>query len=149
MLDLCPGVESKPGGKEAPKSSISPAGSSLLRHGVFTPCLFLLFTEKSFREQQCEKYNAYNYTDMDGNLLQWVPKYSGVSPRDRCKLFCRARGRSEFKVFEAKVRLISWNSDPQMRLKVTYHHHHLSHPPLHHHQGLPLCPPDPLFSCCR
>ncbi|KAM5185809.1 A disintegrin and metalloproteinase with thrombospondin motifs 8 [Callospermophilus lateralis] len=58
---------------------------------------------KSFREQQCEKYNAYNYTDIDGNLLQWVPKYSGVSPRDRCKLFCRARGRSEFKVFEAKV----------------------------------------------
>lgn len=58
---------------------------------------------KSFREQQCEKYNSYNYTDMDGNLLQWVPKYSGVSPRDRCKLFCRARGRSEFKVFEAKV----------------------------------------------
>ncbi|KAM4828331.1 A disintegrin and metalloproteinase with thrombospondin motifs 8 [Thomomys bottae] len=58
---------------------------------------------KSFREQQCEKYNAYNYTDLDGNPLQWVPKYSGVSPRDRCKLFCRARGRSEFKVFEAKV----------------------------------------------
>ncbi|XP_038520238.1 A disintegrin and metalloproteinase with thrombospondin motifs 8 isoform X1 [Canis lupus familiaris] len=58
---------------------------------------------KSFREQQCEKYNAYNYTDMDGTLLQWVPKYAGVSPRDRCKLFCRARGRSEFKVFEAKV----------------------------------------------
>lgn len=40
---------------------------------------------------------------MDGNLLYWVPKYAGVSPRDRCKLFCRARGRSEFKVFEAKV----------------------------------------------
>ncbi|XP_004714272.2 A disintegrin and metalloproteinase with thrombospondin motifs 8 isoform X1 [Echinops telfairi] len=58
---------------------------------------------KSFREQQCEKYNAYNYTDMDGNPLQWVPKYTGVSPRDRCKLFCRARGRSEFKVFETKV----------------------------------------------
>ncbi|XP_027733367.1 A disintegrin and metalloproteinase with thrombospondin motifs 8 [Vombatus ursinus] len=58
---------------------------------------------KSFREQQCEKYNAYNFTDDDGNLLQWVPKYAGVSPRDRCKLFCRARGRSEFKVFETKV----------------------------------------------
>nr|XP_048683506.1 A disintegrin and metalloproteinase with thrombospondin motifs 8 [Caretta caretta] len=58
---------------------------------------------KSFREQQCEKYNSYNFTDLDGNLLEWLPKYSGVSPRDRCKLFCRARGRSEFKVFEAKV----------------------------------------------
>ncbi|XP_074833235.1 A disintegrin and metalloproteinase with thrombospondin motifs 8 isoform X2 [Carettochelys insculpta] len=58
---------------------------------------------KSFREQQCEKYNSYNFTDLDGKLLEWVPKYSGVSPRDRCKLFCRAKGRSEFKVFEAKV----------------------------------------------
>ncbi|KAL9825907.1 LOW QUALITY PROTEIN: A disintegrin and metalloproteinase with thrombospondin motifs 8 [Geothlypis trichas] len=57
---------------------------------------------KSFREQQCEKYNSYNFTDR-GNHLEWVPKYAGVSPRDRCKLFCRARGRSEFKVFEAKV----------------------------------------------
>ena len=59
---------------------------------------------KSFREQQCEKYNGYNLTDLEGNRLEWVPKYAGVSPRDRCKLFCRARGRSEFKVFEAKVR---------------------------------------------
>lgn len=74
---------------------------------VLLPCHSLLFSGKSFREQQCEKYNAYNHTDLDGNFLQWVPKYSGVSPRDRCKLFCRARGRSEFKVFEAKVR-ISW-----------------------------------------
>lgn len=75
--------------------------------GVLAVCRSLLFSGKSFREQQCEKYNAYNHTDLDGNSLQWVPKYSGVSPRDRCKLFCRARGRSEFKVFEAKVR-ISW-----------------------------------------
>ncbi|RLV98158.1 hypothetical protein DV515_00011083 [Chloebia gouldiae] len=61
---------------------------------------------KSFREQQCEKYNSYNFTDLEGNHLEWVPKYAGVSPRDRCKLFCRARGRSEFKVFEAKVRFL-------------------------------------------
>ncbi|MBN3277306.1 ATS8 metalloproteinase, partial [Polyodon spathula] len=58
---------------------------------------------KSFREEQCEKYNSVNYLDMDGNVKQWIPKYAGVSPRDRCKLFCRARGSSEFKVFEAKV----------------------------------------------
>uniref|UniRef100_A0A8C4Y584 ADAM metallopeptidase with thrombospondin type 1 motif 8 n=1 Tax=Gopherus evgoodei TaxID=1825980 RepID=A0A8C4Y584_9SAUR len=48
---------------------------------------------KSFREQQCAKYNSYNFTDLDGNLLEWLPKYSGVSPRDRCKLFCRAKVR--------------------------------------------------------
>uniref|UniRef100_A0A6Q2ZL87 Peptidase M12B domain-containing protein n=1 Tax=Esox lucius TaxID=8010 RepID=A0A6Q2ZL87_ESOLU len=58
---------------------------------------------KSFREEQCEKYNSFNYMDTVGNMKQWIPKYAGVSPRDRCKLFCRAKGSSEFKVFEAKV----------------------------------------------
>ncbi|XP_017289296.1 A disintegrin and metalloproteinase with thrombospondin motifs 8 [Kryptolebias marmoratus] len=58
---------------------------------------------KSFREEQCEKYNSPNHLDHNGNMKQWIPKYAGVSPRDRCKLFCRARGSSEFKVFESKV----------------------------------------------
>uniref|UniRef100_A0A8C5PJA5 ADAM metallopeptidase with thrombospondin type 1 motif 8 n=1 Tax=Leptobrachium leishanense TaxID=445787 RepID=A0A8C5PJA5_9ANUR len=59
--------------------------------------------EQSFRDQQCETYNRYNNTDGEGRLLEWIPKYSGVSPRDRCKLVCQARGRSEFKVFQPKV----------------------------------------------
>ncbi|XP_075046666.1 A disintegrin and metalloproteinase with thrombospondin motifs 8 [Mixophyes fleayi] len=59
--------------------------------------------EKSFREVQCEKYNTYNYTDRRGNLIEWIPKYSGVPHQDRCKLMCRARGGSEFKVFQPKV----------------------------------------------
>ncbi|XP_076130734.1 A disintegrin and metalloproteinase with thrombospondin motifs 8 [Alosa pseudoharengus] len=58
---------------------------------------------KSFREEQCERYNTNRYLDMNGNIKQWIPKYAGVSPRDRCKLFCRAKGSSEFKVFEPKV----------------------------------------------
>ncbi|XP_072548323.1 A disintegrin and metalloproteinase with thrombospondin motifs 8 [Salminus brasiliensis] len=58
---------------------------------------------KSFREEQCEKYNNPNHFDIHGNIKQWIPKYAGVSPRDRCKLFCRAKGSSEFRVFEAKV----------------------------------------------
>ncbi|KAG8434719.1 hypothetical protein GDO86_012898 [Hymenochirus boettgeri] len=58
---------------------------------------------QSFREQQCMKYNNYNYTDSKGNLLQWVPKYSGVSQRDRCKLVCQALTSNEFKVFQSKV----------------------------------------------
>ncbi|KAM8927367.1 A disintegrin and metalloproteinase with thrombospondin motifs 8 [Pelodytes ibericus] len=62
-----------------------------------------LVEEQSFREQQCQHYNNQNYTDAEGRLLEWIPKYSGVSPRDRCKLVCRARGRSEFKVFQSKV----------------------------------------------
>ncbi|KPP75388.1 A disintegrin and metalloproteinase with thrombospondin motifs 8-like, partial [Scleropages formosus] len=58
---------------------------------------------KSFREEQCEKYNSFNHLDIHGIVKEWIPKYAGVSPRDRCKLFCRARGSSEFKVFESKV----------------------------------------------
>ncbi|KAL4647531.1 A disintegrin and metalloproteinase with thrombospondin motifs 8 [Arapaima gigas] len=58
---------------------------------------------KSFREEQCEKYNSLNHLDIHGNTKEWIPKYAGVSPRDRCKLFCRAKGSSEFKVFESKV----------------------------------------------
>jgi len=61
---------------------------------------------KSFRQEQCEKYNSLSYLDLKRNMKQWIPKYAGVSPRDRCKLFCRARGSSEFKVFESKVRFI-------------------------------------------
>uniref|UniRef100_A0A670YYJ2 ADAM metallopeptidase with thrombospondin type 1 motif 8 n=1 Tax=Pseudonaja textilis TaxID=8673 RepID=A0A670YYJ2_PSETE len=60
-------------------------------------------TDKSFREQQCEKYDRYNFTDLNGNFLEWVPMYAGVSPRDRCKLVCRAKRGNEFKVFETKV----------------------------------------------
>ncbi|XP_072012833.1 A disintegrin and metalloproteinase with thrombospondin motifs 8 [Engystomops pustulosus] len=56
--------------------------------------------EKSFRDLQCEIYNSRN---RHGNLIEWIPKYSGVSPRDRCKLMCQARGGSEFKVFQSKV----------------------------------------------
>ncbi|XP_054853798.1 A disintegrin and metalloproteinase with thrombospondin motifs 8 [Eublepharis macularius] len=58
--------------------------------------------DKSFREEQCEKYNS-NSTELNGSGREWVPMYSGVSPRDRCKLVCRAKRGNEFKVFETKV----------------------------------------------
>lgn len=71
---------------------------------VYTEILINLLHEgKSFREEQCEKYNSLNYLDENGKMKHWIPKYAGVSPRDRCKLFCRSRGSSEFKVFESKV----------------------------------------------
>ncbi|XP_023672036.2 A disintegrin and metalloproteinase with thrombospondin motifs 8-like [Paramormyrops kingsleyae] len=58
---------------------------------------------KSFREEQCERYNNLGQIDGSGNTKRWIPKYAGISPRDRCRLVCRARGSSEFRVFEAKV----------------------------------------------
>lgn len=71
--------------------------------------LFPSFAGKSFREQQCEKYDGYNITDVNGNTLEWVPMYSGLSPRDRCKLVCRAKRGNEFKVFETKVSALLWH----------------------------------------
>ena len=35
--------------------------------------------------------------------MAWVPKYSGVSPRDKCKLICRANGTGYFYVLAPKV----------------------------------------------
>lgn len=91
--------------------------SSLLTAQGFWVIVLPFLLGKSFREQQCEKYNSYNFTDLEGNRLEWVPKYAGVSPRDRCKLFCRARGRSEFKVFEPKVRYLT-TSVPNVHVQI-------------------------------
>ncbi|XP_029429089.1 A disintegrin and metalloproteinase with thrombospondin motifs 15 [Rhinatrema bivittatum] len=59
---------------------------------------------KSFREEQCEGFNGYKYSS--NRLIpavSWVPKYSGVSPRDKCKLICRANGTGYFYVLAPKV----------------------------------------------
>uniref|UniRef100_A0A8B9HBF8 ADAM metallopeptidase with thrombospondin type 1 motif, 15b n=1 Tax=Astyanax mexicanus TaxID=7994 RepID=A0A8B9HBF8_ASTMX len=59
---------------------------------------------KSFREEQCEAYNGFNLnTNRLGSSVVWVPKYSGVSPKDRCKLICRANGTGYFYVLAPKV----------------------------------------------
>uniref|UniRef100_A0A670YPS4 ADAM metallopeptidase with thrombospondin type 1 motif 8 n=1 Tax=Pseudonaja textilis TaxID=8673 RepID=A0A670YPS4_PSETE len=55
----------------------------------------------TFRSEKGDQ--KYNFTDLNGNFLEWVPMYAGVSPRDRCKLVCRAKRGNEFKVFETKV----------------------------------------------
>lgn len=38
--------------------------------------------------------------------MVWVPKYSGISPKDKCKLICRANGTGYFYVLAPKVLLI-------------------------------------------
>lgn len=38
-----------------------------------------------------------------GEGVEWVPKYAGVSPKDRCKLVCRAKGTGYFFVLKPKV----------------------------------------------
>ncbi|XP_071757097.1 A disintegrin and metalloproteinase with thrombospondin motifs 15-like [Centroberyx gerrardi] len=61
-------------------------------------------TSKSYREEQCEAFNGFS---LNSNRLSpsvvWVPKYSGVSPKDKCKLICRANGTGYFYVLAPKV----------------------------------------------
>ncbi|CAM9140126.1 unnamed protein product [Lampetra planeri] len=59
---------------------------------------------KSFREEQCEAFNGLNLnTNRLGSSVVWVPKYSGISPKDKCKLICRANGTGYFYVLAPKV----------------------------------------------
>lgn len=64
---------------------------------------------KSFREEQCEAFNGLNLnTNRLGASVVWVPKYSGISPKDKCKLICRANGTGYFYVLAPKV--CSWRA---------------------------------------
>ncbi|XP_051967516.1 A disintegrin and metalloproteinase with thrombospondin motifs 15-like [Xyrauchen texanus] len=66
-----------------------------------TPCLD---TEKSYREEQCEAFNGFSLnTNRLTPSVVWVPKYSGVSAKDMCKLICRANGTGYFYVLAPKV----------------------------------------------
>uniref|UniRef100_A0A8C3A6Z7 ADAM metallopeptidase with thrombospondin type 1 motif, 15b n=1 Tax=Cyclopterus lumpus TaxID=8103 RepID=A0A8C3A6Z7_CYCLU len=57
-----------------------------------------------FREEQCEAFNGLNLnTNRLGSTVVWVPKYSGISPKDKCKLICRANGTGYFYVLAPKV----------------------------------------------
>ncbi|KAI1893462.1 hypothetical protein AGOR_G00123970 [Albula goreensis] len=62
-------------------------------------------TGKSFREEQCEAFNGFSLnTNRLAPSVVWVPKYSGVSPKDKCKLICRANGTGYFYVLAPKVK---------------------------------------------
>lgn len=66
--------------------------------------LFAHLADKSFREEQCEEFNGLNLnTNRLGPSVVWVPKYSGISPKDKCKLICRANGTGYFYVLAPKV----------------------------------------------
>ncbi|XP_062328830.1 A disintegrin and metalloproteinase with thrombospondin motifs 15-like [Osmerus eperlanus] len=59
---------------------------------------------KTFREEQCEAFNGFSLnTNRLSSSVVWVPKYSGVSPKDKCKLICRANGTGYFYVLAPKV----------------------------------------------
>ncbi|KAM4701130.1 A disintegrin and metalloproteinase with thrombospondin motifs 1 [Discoglossus pictus] len=59
---------------------------------------------KTFREEQCEAHNDLSKSPFgSGPAVEWTPKFAGVSPKDRCKLVCRAKGTGYFFVLSPKV----------------------------------------------
>lgn len=59
----------------------------------------------TFREEQCAAYN--HRTDLFKSFpgpMDWVPRYTGVAPRDQCKLTCQARALGYYYVLEPRVR---------------------------------------------
>ncbi|KAM4544916.1 A disintegrin and metalloproteinase with thrombospondin motifs 15a [Odontesthes bonariensis] len=60
-------------------------------------------TGKTYREEQCENSGLSFNSNHITHPVVWVPKYSGISPDDRCKLICRANGTGYFYVLSPKV----------------------------------------------
>ncbi|XP_004429583.1 PREDICTED: A disintegrin and metalloproteinase with thrombospondin motifs 1 [Ceratotherium simum simum] len=59
---------------------------------------------KTFREEQCEAHNEFSKASFGtAPAVEWTPKYAGVSPKDRCKLICQAKGIGYFFVLQPKV----------------------------------------------
>uniref|UniRef100_A0A8C1KEG7 ADAM metallopeptidase with thrombospondin type 1 motif, 9 n=1 Tax=Cyprinus carpio TaxID=7962 RepID=A0A8C1KEG7_CYPCA len=53
--------------------------------------------KKDFREEQCANFDGrhFNINGLPPNV-RWVPKYSGILMKDRCKLFCRVAGSTAY-----------------------------------------------------
>lgn len=66
-----------------------------------------LLAGRTFREEQCERSGLNFSNNRIAPFMVWVPKYSGVSSDDRCKLICRANGTGYFYVLASKVNRIT------------------------------------------
>uniref|UniRef100_A0A8C4W7C2 ADAM metallopeptidase with thrombospondin type 1 motif 9 n=1 Tax=Gopherus evgoodei TaxID=1825980 RepID=A0A8C4W7C2_9SAUR len=53
--------------------------------------------KKDFRDEQCADFDGkhFNINGLPPNV-RWVPKYSGILMKDRCKLFCRVAGNTAY-----------------------------------------------------
>ncbi|XP_063113205.1 A disintegrin and metalloproteinase with thrombospondin motifs 9 isoform X9 [Cavia porcellus] len=53
--------------------------------------------KRDFREEQCAHFDGKHF-NINGVLptVRWVPKYSGILMKDRCKLFCRVAGSTAY-----------------------------------------------------
>uniref|UniRef100_A0A8C7I1E8 ADAM metallopeptidase with thrombospondin type 1 motif 20 n=1 Tax=Oncorhynchus kisutch TaxID=8019 RepID=A0A8C7I1E8_ONCKI len=60
---------------------------------------------RDFREEQCSQFDGKHF-NINGlpPTVRWVPKYSGILMKDRCKLFCRVAGTMAY--YQLKDRVI-------------------------------------------
>ncbi|KAM4722780.1 A disintegrin and metalloproteinase with thrombospondin motifs 9 [Rhinophrynus dorsalis] len=65
--------------------------------------------KKDFREEQCTDFDGkhFNIIGLPPNV-RWVPKYSGILMKDRCKLFCRVAGSTAY--YQLRDRVIDGTS---------------------------------------
>ncbi|XP_053880619.1 A disintegrin and metalloproteinase with thrombospondin motifs 20 isoform X3 [Malaclemys terrapin pileata] len=61
--------------------------------------------KQDFREQQCSNFDGKHF-NINGltSAVRWLPKYSGISMKDRCKLFCRVSGTTSY--YQLKDRVV-------------------------------------------
>ncbi|CAL8321124.1 unnamed protein product, partial [Gadus morhua 'NCC'] len=59
---------------------------------------------KDFREEQCSQFDGKHF-NINGlpPAVRWVPKYSGILMKDRCKLFCRVSGTMAYYQLKDRV----------------------------------------------
>ena len=57
-----------------------------------------------YRLEQCRAFNGNNFKIEDlPQAVKWVPKYSGISEEDQCKLYCRVEYSSAYYLLAASV----------------------------------------------
>nr|XP_033782394.1 A disintegrin and metalloproteinase with thrombospondin motifs 9 isoform X3 [Geotrypetes seraphini] len=61
--------------------------------------------KKDFREEQCAHFDGKHF-NINGlpPTVRWVPKYSGILMKDRCKLYCRVAGSTAY--YQLKDRVV-------------------------------------------
>ncbi|KAM9593052.1 A disintegrin and metalloproteinase with thrombospondin motifs 9 isoform 1-T1 [Trichechus inunguis] len=65
------------------------------------PCLK---QKRDFRDEQCARFDGKHF-NINGlpPSVRWVPKYSGILMKDRCKLFCRVAGNTAYYQLQDRV----------------------------------------------
>ncbi|ELV10692.1 A disintegrin and metalloproteinase with thrombospondin motifs 20 [Tupaia chinensis] len=60
--------------------------------------------KQDFREKQCSDFDGkhFNINGLSPNV-RWLPKYSGIAMKDRCKLYCRVAGTTNFYQLKDRV----------------------------------------------